>query len=256
MSSNQLIYAASEHNADLRYLSGFLAPDPFVYLKLKGKTYLLLSDLEVDRGRRQSQVDGVLSVSELQTEFKRRHKKAATLADLIAVVCHNRAVKSLHVPASFPIGLAMQLHERGLALVPQPEPFAQKRLTKTKSESNEIARVQAINDKAMEAAYQLLRESDIHHKDQTLFVGSQPLTAELVRQTIDLVLLKENCLGLNTIVACGPKSADPHERGSGTLYAGQPIIVDIFPSCRQSGFFADMTRTFCKGKAPDRLRRL
>lgn len=39
MSQNQLIYAASEQDADLRYLTNFLAPDPFVYIKLKGKSY-------------------------------------------------------------------------------------------------------------------------------------------------------------------------------------------------------------------------
>ena len=256
MSTNQLIYAISEHNADLRYLTNFLAADAFVYLKLKGKSYLLLYDLEVDRGRRQASVDGVLAISDLQTEYKRRHKKPGTVADLIAMVCGNRGVKKLQVPASFPIGMAMQLNQLGLTLLPQPEPFAKARLVKKKWELAEIARVQTANQKAMAAAYNLLREADIRHKDQSLFIGSQPLTAEYVRQAIDLVLLKENCLVLNTIVACGAQTADPHERGSGPLFAGQSIVVDIFPSSRTSGYFGDMTRTFCKGKAPDKLKRL
>lgn len=255
---NQLIFAASETNADLRYLTNFFAPDPFVYLKLNGKTFLLLSDLEVDRGRRQATVNQVVAVSDLRKKSRRSRdkKKPATLAELIGFLCQSKQVSKLYVPSAFPLGLAMELSPLGLELIPRPNPFARGRLRKSTKEIAAIAAVQRANEKAMAAAYELLRESDIRSKDQILFIGSQPLTAELVKQTIELALLKENCLALNTIVACGSQTADPHDRGSGPLYAGQPIIVDIFPSSKETGYFADMTRTFCKGRAPDRLKRL
>ena len=263
MTSNQLIYADSESNADLRYLTGFLAPDPFTYLKLGGKTYLLLSDLEVDRGKKQAKVDKVLGISDLQKECLRAaapllagKKSTPSLADIVAYLCRQKKVSKLEVPSTFPLGLAMALQKHELSLVPMPSPFAQKRLLKNSQEIAAIAAVQRSNEKAMQAAYELLRESDVAGKKQQLFIGSQPLTSELIRQRIEEVLLKENCLALNTIVACGSACADPHDRGAGAIYAGQSIIVDIFPSSKETGYFADMTRTFCKGKAPERLLKI
>jgi Xaa-Pro aminopeptidase len=53
-----LIIAASENDANLYYASGFLAPDPFVFLQVGGKRLLLMSDLEIDRARAQARVVG------------------------------------------------------------------------------------------------------------------------------------------------------------------------------------------------------
>src|SRR6185295_11500050 len=35
-----------------------------------------------------------------------------------------------------------------------------------------------------------------------------------------------------------------------------PIVLDIFPADKTSGYFFDLTRTFCIGPIPDELRRL
>src|SRR3972149_5015115 len=50
----------------------FMAPDPFVYLEVGGRKILLMSDLEVDRARRQARVDEVLSLSEWEAKAKQR----------------------------------------------------------------------------------------------------------------------------------------------------------------------------------------
>jgi Xaa-Pro aminopeptidase len=57
-----------------------------------------------------------------------------------------------------------------------------------------------------------------------------------------------------TIVAGGPQSADPHERGHGPLRAGQPIVIDIFPQHMETGYWGDITRTVVRGRAPAALR--
>ena len=70
----RLIYADSETNADLYYLTSFLAGDPFLFVEQGGKRTLLLSDLEIDRGRRESSVDEVLRLQKITEEVrKRRH---------------------------------------------------------------------------------------------------------------------------------------------------------------------------------------
>ena len=61
-STNQtrLIVAASENDPDMLYATGFFAPDPFIFLEQNGKRTLVLSDLEIGRGRKQAQADEIL----------------------------------------------------------------------------------------------------------------------------------------------------------------------------------------------------
>ena len=61
-----LLIGASEHNADLQYASGFLAPDPFAYIQMPERTALIISELEIDRARSQARVNEVLSIVPLR----------------------------------------------------------------------------------------------------------------------------------------------------------------------------------------------
>ena len=49
-----LIIADSEHSADMLYATGMFVPDPFIYLRLKGREYLCMSDLELDRAAKEA----------------------------------------------------------------------------------------------------------------------------------------------------------------------------------------------------------
>jgi len=60
----------------------------------------------------------------------------------------------------------------------------------------------------------------------------------------------------SVIVAIGDQGVFPHENGSGNIKANTSIIVDIFPRSRKNYYYSDMTRTFCKGKASDELKRI
>ncbi len=57
-----------------------------------------------------------------------------------------------------------------------------------------------------------------------------------------------------TIFAQGAEAGVPHNAGTNSvrLRTGSPIIFDIFPKGR-SGYFHDMTRTWCLGHAPDHV---
>jgi Xaa-Pro aminopeptidase len=62
-------------------------------------------------------------------------------------------------------------------------------------------------------------------------------------------------VGDDVIVAGGDQGVDPHERGQGPLFARQPIVLDIFPRSRVSGYWGDITRTVIRGPAtPGQLR--
>jgi Xaa-Pro aminopeptidase len=52
-----------------------------------------------------------------------------------------------------------------------------------------------------------------------------------------------------TIAACGSQASEPHNSGSGPIYANKTIILDIFPRVHKTGYWGDLTRTVVKGKA-------
>jgi len=66
--------------------------------------------------------------------------------------------------------------------------------------------------------------------------------------------MENNCVGSHTIVASGNQGCDPHQEGTGPVWANQSLIVDVFPRSGDTFYYADITRTFVKGKATQALK--
>jgi Xaa-Pro aminopeptidase len=64
------------------------------------------------------------------------------------------------------------------------------------------------------------------------------------------------CQVKDTIVSCGKDTAAPHTRGTGPLYEGEPVVIDIFPSDERTGYYSDMTRTVVKGEPLPEIREM
>jgi hypothetical protein len=47
----RLIYSASESDANMLWAAQFFAPDPFSFIEKRGKRFLAMSDIEMDRTR-------------------------------------------------------------------------------------------------------------------------------------------------------------------------------------------------------------
>ena len=79
----RIIYADSESSADMFYAAGLFVPDPFLYcVEESGKSHLVLSVLEVDRGRKEATVDKVHNLNDLMRS--KRHKKTVREWEWIA----------------------------------------------------------------------------------------------------------------------------------------------------------------------------
>lgn len=61
-----------------------------------------------------------------------------------------------------------------------------------------------------------------------------------------------------TILSQGRDAGVPHSRGDARAFVqpSLPIVLDIFPADKSSGYFFDLTRTFCIGPIPEALQRL
>ena len=250
----RLIIAASETDADLYYATRFLAPDPFIFLQIGREKILLLSDLELDRARAQAQVDTVLSLSQYQERAGTRNGEAPTHLDALHLLLQERGINSLSVPRTFPIEAADFLRNAGYTVGFSPGSFFPRRECKTAEEIDAIRQIQHHTEAAMDVAIGAIREANI--KDGALYRNGEPLTAEAVKRLIALSLMQQECTARHTIVACGDQACDPHNQGSGSLQAGQPVVIDIFPRSDRTGYFADITRTVVKGEPTDDLQQI
>jgi len=117
----KLIVADTERDADQLYATRFFAPDPFLFLEENGRRTIVLSDLEIDRGRADAQVDEVVPLSDISAHLPKG--KDAPFGEHVAQFLKLRRVRRAHVPQSFPLGLADELSKNGITLVPQPGLF-------------------------------------------------------------------------------------------------------------------------------------
>lgn len=252
--SATLFIAASEQDSNLYYATRFMAPDPFIYLEIKGERLMVMSDLEMDRARTQASVDRVLSYSEIEQKAKKQGIKDPTAVDIVHVVLKEFKIRRLSVPASFPVIHAARLQERGYSLKPKRDPFYEQRVVKTAEEVRHIEEAQRATEEAVAAAHALLRRAEI--KDEQLWLDGTPVTSERIKKLVNVKLMERDCIAQHTIVAGGEQACDPHNEGSGRLPAHHSIIFDVFPRSATSRYFADMSRTVIRGKVSPELKRL
>jgi Xaa-Pro aminopeptidase len=248
----RLIVAASDQDADMFYATRFWAGDPFIFLQQNGKRTIVLTDLEMGRGRRTAKVDEFVSYNKLEGEVRGKDRQSPSFEKVLAHFLRRRKVKRATVPSSFPLGYARELD---VDLTTTNGMFWPQRAAKTDEELKLIGRALRITEAGMARAMEVLRRSTIA-RDKKLKWSGKTLTSEILRAEIDTAMLHAGGQPTNTIVAGGDQACDPHERGSGPLRANELIIFDIFPRDPKSGYWGDMTRTVVRGRASEAQRKL
>ena len=253
---SKLIIASSESSADQLFAGKFRAPDEFVFLQSRGKKFLLLSDLEVDRGRAEAEVDEVHAYSDVEKRVAGKSKKKSAYARVVAAWLKEHKATSVEVPEAFPFGLAISLGDEGIRVVPAKGPFWPEREFKSRDEVRSIETALRIAEAGILRAFEILRASKTR-KDGALVFNRQVLTSEALRIEMETAVVRAGGEARgDTIVACGEQACDPHGRGHGPLLADELLILDIFPRDARSGYFGDITRTVVRGRASDAQRHL
>ncbi|MEW6160458.1 MAG: Xaa-Pro peptidase family protein [Verrucomicrobiota bacterium] len=252
---NLLIVGDSEHDANLLYAVGLFLPDPFVFLQVRGRRYVVVSDLEINRVRRQSHGCRVLSLNQLQKRLQTSDGRPPDLARVTAGILRQRGLKRVFVPANFPLGLAQQMRRSRIKIEVKPGPFFPERQIKSPEEVKKISASIMMAEVGLAEGIQVLKRSRVTRGGRLMY-HNVPLTAEKLRAIIDTAILQAGGLPRHTIVAAGAQSCDPHEAGYGPLRANQPIVLDVFPRSQRTGYFGDITRTVVKGRASEAMRKL
>ncbi len=248
----RVLYAASERDADILYASGFFAPDPFLCLIAGTRTILVMSDLEMDRAKKDSKAILVWS----WTRMARKATGAARPAraeEVIAACLKRLGARSAEVPESFPLGLARRLEALNIRLKVVKGPFWPEREIKTRAEVRKIETSLRAAEAGLLAGIEALRAARVG-RDGWLWSGGARFTSEALRGVVDATILKMGGIPVRTICAGGDQAVDPHEMGHGPLRAHSPIVMDIFPRSQTTGYFGDLTRTVVRGRASEKLK--
>jgi len=249
----RLMVADSERDANMLYATRLFVPDPFIWFEVRGRTYVVMSDLEMDRARKQARVDRVLSFAGYQRQLKLDGVKQPRFSDILNCILKEFRIRSVEVPTSFPIGLAKQL--RGIRLSVKPDPFFPEREIKTPTEAARLLDAMHLAEEGMQSAVNVLRMSRIG-RGGFLYWRGKKLTAEDVQGVINATIAGLGGIASHTIVACGNQGCDPHEGGHGPLRAHTTIILDIFPRDTHTGYCGDITRTVVRGHASDAVKKM
>jgi Xaa-Pro aminopeptidase len=250
-----LMVADSEQDANMLYAVGMFVPDPFIWLRSRGRSYAVMSDLEFGRARKQAPHCRVLSLSRYQQKLRGEGIRRPQVADVISALLRERHIRRVVVPQSFPHGLATDLERRRIRVKARPGHFFPEREHKSAAEVKQISAALMMAEIGMAEAIQVLHASKIG-KGRRLLYHEVPLTSEKLRAVIDTAILQAGGLASHTIVAGGKQGCDPHGAGYGPLRADEPIILDIFPRSQKTGYFGDITRTVVRGRASEAIRKL
>jgi Xaa-Pro aminopeptidase len=254
------LYSDSYKDNNMFFLTDFLTPDPFIFLKKTNEDPLIvINQMEYPRAKKQSLVKDVRSYFNYDYFSIMKSKKSPQRAGLhfltnIIKKEFNHGEK-ICVPPDFPLIVADFLRSKGLIIKPMFGVIERARETKDLEEIKTIKEIQKINEKVTSEIIDLIRNCDTGN-NKTLLLNNEILTVGKIKSLFGKKLLQNGCLiEQDIIVACGPKSSDPHYVGKSEdeLKADQPIILDIYPRSLQKRLWTDMTRTVVKGKASKKI---
>jgi len=250
-----LIVADSIRSPEIRHEVPLAVPDPFLYLEHDGRRVAVVGSFEVPR------------VQELGTDLeiypfehfgldelmKQGLKWWQVSREIWLRACKEAGVTSAVVPHAFPLEVADHLRANGVEVRADRELFNARRRAKNEFELAGIRRAQRACEAGMDAARDLFRRGEL--RNGGLAVDGAPLTCERVRAAVEGVFTDHGVSAEESIVSHGPQTAVGHDMGSGPIAASEPIVLDLFPRDRETGCFADMTRTFVVGRPPAELVR-
>jgi Xaa-Pro aminopeptidase len=249
-----LLVAASEGDSNMLYAVGFFVPDPFIFFQHKKKKYVVMSDLELDRAKRQATVDQVLSLSDCQRKL-RKAGGTPSMIGILQLLFRERGIRSLRVPANFSALLADQLRDKGFNLKITPDPFFPEREIKRNQEVRDITESLHVAKLGLDAGIRMLKKTKIGH-DGYIYLNGSKLTSEMLKTAVNTTIMAQGWLPSHTIISSGNQCVDPHHEGTGPIKANTSIIFDIFPRSQKTGYFGDLSRTVVRGRASGKLKKI
>lgn len=262
-----LYYSDSSKNANMYYLTGFLAPDPFVFIKkVNEDPILVVNQLELARAEKESKVKDVRPYSDY--DFTKIVRSATELREGIMKFVASIAKKEFAVNApicvspNFSVMLADYLRKEGVKIKPTLDVVEKARETKEREEIEAIKTVQKGVEEATTNVIEFLAKADVGSDGKLYYREGgkkQMLMVRKLRSIFDHAFADRGCVAEDeTIIACGHYASMGHYTGKprDIVKANEPVVLDVFPKSVRERYFSDMTRTVVKGRATKEIRRM
>jgi Xaa-Pro aminopeptidase len=247
-----LIVGDAEHCADLRYAVDLCVGEPFAYLRVRGRDYVLLPDAAVARARRCVRRCRVLSLARFQPGDRPAGLLDGALATAIGRLAREKRSRRLMVPPGFPLGLARELRGLKVRLKPRPgDLFFRERTVKSTAEVARIRAALVMAEVGLAEGIQALKTSKAGPRGHLNYRGS-PLTVERLCAVIQVAVLQSGGQAQDTTITGGVRPA----MQAGVLRANQPIVIALTPRSEKTGYHAGLARTVVRGRATEPVRRL
>jgi Xaa-Pro aminopeptidase len=153
-----------------------------------------------------------------------------------------------NLPIHIYLGIADALDDRGWHVHRGGEDLIQ--LARKRKEAWEIEAIASVGRRTEEVVDEV--RAALRERGESLTIG---FLKDLVSSGIHRRGMVEDH---ETILSQGRDAGIPHSRGNraARVRPSVPIVLDIFPADRETGYFFDLTRTFCVGPIPEELRRI
>lgn len=257
MPTATILAGVPANNPTLYHAIRFHVGDPAALIILPdGSRTLIVRDIELHRARRHARADACLSPADaLGDNGAISGDRETATAQAAAAFLASRHVARVSTDRTLPFIFAHHLRQAGVTLDYDERLGVMERRAKDDGEVEALRAAQRITEEVMEwACHRVARASA--RADGVLMEDGEPLSFERLDAEIDVYLLKRGHTTPGNIIACGREGADCHNRGSGPLRTGEPVIIDIFPRSKESRYNGDCTRTVVHGEAPPEIARM
>ena len=251
--SSVLIVGDSVRNPEIRHEVPVAVPDPFLYVEHGDRRMAVVGSFEVPRVEEAAPDLEVHAFERFGRDelTKQGLNYDESLRELTVRVCSELGLEAAVVPPAFPLEVADRLRESGVEITWDRAFFVARRRVKNEAELAGIRRSQRACEAALDEVRTLLRGAD--RSSGVLELDGEPLTCERLKLTVERIFSEHGVFSDDPIVSHGPQTAVGHDPGSGPIAPDEPIVLDLAPRDRETGCYADMTRTFVVGTPPEEL---
>jgi Xaa-Pro aminopeptidase len=249
-----VIAADTFRSPDMRHEVPIGVPDPFLYVEHDGQKHVVAPAMEIVRVREAAPDIETHPLEEfgIDSLYTQGLTVEQIALEVLLRACRAIGVEEAVVPAAFPLREADHLRANGIEIRTDQAYFDSRRRAKNESELAGIRRAQRAAEAGMRVGSELLRRAA--PQNGGLVVDGEPLTVELIKMHVERAFGEHGAAAEEFIVSHGPQTAVGHDMGSGRIAPGEAVVFDLFPRDRESGCYADMTRSFVVGEAPEELR--
>ena len=232
-------------------------------LKCAGRAPLLIAyPMERDEAAATGVAISLIHAFDYDRIFKEAATPAAAYATFFDRLLRDNGIASQiaiigNLPLPLYLGVAQLMEQNGWKLHRGEDLVQLARKRKEPWEIEMIASVGARTEAVVERVRRMLRQSVV--ENDHLLCNGEVLTLGNLKRVVSHEIAR---IGMvedhETILSQGRDAAIPHSRGDADAIVrpSVPIVIDIFPSDRDSGYFFDLTRTFCVGPIPSDLQRI